>query len=191
VEGLGAGRLSAVQHNALKTAYAAKIAEECSFPSSDSVWDLQGNNGTVSFSGDAFEAFVAVPQGSYANVLARMLYSESFKEKLMQTTATALGPNAQMPILGTVVLTLEKFERQVTTTTAATTTVTTLTTTETTTSTEETTAARTTAQTHHDLRGSTRRPEAWGADSAGQRNCGLPSLMWLLAAFFASHALLG
>jgi len=186
VKGLYAGGWSAVQQNTLKNAYAAKIAEECSFSSSDSVWDLQGINGTVSFSGETFEAFVAVPQGSYANVLARALYSESFKEKLIQATATALGPNAQMPTVGAVVLTLEKFQRQVTTTTAATTTVTTVTTTETTTSTEETTAARTTAQTHFDLRGSTTGPKG-----AGSRSCGLPSLMWLLAGLFASHAILG
>merc|ERR1712241_734334 len=98
--------LPASQQGALKRAYAADIATTCSLTSADSVWDLSGRNGTVSITtDDTIEAFVAVPQDSTANALARKLYASAFKQQLVHTTSEKLGV-VHMLTVGTVVLEL-------------------------------------------------------------------------------------
>merc|ERR1712238_190737 len=110
------------------------------------------------------EAFVAVPQGSYANVLARALYAPAFKEAMMQATADVAGaPGASA--VGPVVLKLEKFERQVITTTLTTTTGTVTTSTE---------ATVETTKVHYDLRGTTT-TGAWRYENNANRGL---SLLW-------------
>lgn len=179
LEGLNMAGLSESNQQALKRAYAAKIAETCGLPSSSSVWNLFGDNGTITVSDGTIEGFVAVPQGSYANSLARALYAPAFKEQMMQATADVPGA-PQASAVGPVVLKLERFERQVITATLTTTTstVTTITTTETTT--EEATVQ--TSQVHHDVVGTAAPGALRGKNSA---NRGL-SLRWcelLLVAF--------
>lgn len=151
IEGLDLAGLPESQQMALKRAYAAKIAAACSLPSSDSVWDLMGDNGTTTFTEGLVEAFVAIPQGSYANRLARSLYAPAFKEELLQTTVDG-APRASA--VGPVILQLERFQRQVITATltSTTSTVTTVTTTEAATTTEATTEPATT-RVHHDVAG--------------------------------------
>jgi len=169
IEGLDFAGLSESQLHAVKKAYAAKIAATCNFPSSESVWDLLGENGTITITDGMVEAFVAVPQGSYANVLARALYAPAFKEAMMQATADVAGaPGASA--VGPVVLKLEKFERQVITTTLTTTTGTV------TTSTEAATTEATveTTKVHYDLRGTTT-TGAWRYENNANRGL---SLLW-------------
>jgi len=180
MDGLHFAGVSASQEGALKRAYAAKIAAACNLPSNESVWDLQGENGTTTITDGLVEGFVAVPPGSYANVLARALYAPTFKTEMMQTTDDVPGvPPASA--VGAIVLKLEQFQRQVptTTVTTATTTVTTVTTT----TTEA--AAETTTRVHHDLRGSTTTGD-WNTSGATRGF----SLQWcelLLAGFLAAN----
>lgn len=181
IEGLGFAALAESQRQALKSAFAAQIAATCNLPSNESVWDLLGGNGTTTITDGMVEAFLAVPQGSYANVLARALYAPAFREQMMQITDTVPGV-AQASAIGAVVLKLEKFERQVITATATTTTstVTTVTSTETTAQSVETTPTRA-----HDLRGTT--TGSWKYESHANRGL---SLLWcqiLLASAMAAY----
>lgn len=181
IEGLDFASLSEPQQQVLKKAYAAKIAATCNLPSNESVWDLLGENGTITVTDGIVEAFIAVPQGSFANTLARALYTSAFKEEMMQTTADVPGtPSASA--VGTVVLKLEKFERQVSTTTltATTSTVTTETFTETTTD-----ATVKTTELHYDLRGST--TGVWGGMSSANRGLSSGWCELLLACLVAAN----
>jgi len=181
MEGLGFASLSESQQQALKKAYAAKIAATCNLPSNDSVWDLKGENGTITVTDDIVEAFLAVPEGSYANTLARALYAPAFKDEMMQ--ASAKVPGAPRPAaVGAVALKLEKFQRQVITTTLTTTTITV--TTVTITETETTEATMETTKVHHDLRGST--TGAWGGMSSANRGLSLGWYEMLLAGLLAA-----
>merc|ERR1712050_328207 len=121
---------------ALRRTYATTIASACSLPNADSVWNLLGHNGTTSITtGSAVEAFIEVPQGSTANEMARRLYAASFKEQFVRSTQDTLGAGAEMPVVGTVTLELEKFHPPTTTVATTTLTTTTVTTDSTTTST--------------------------------------------------------
>lgn len=179
IEGLNFAGLSGSQQRALQKAYADKIAATSNLPSSESVWDLLGDNGTTTFTDGMIEAFVAVPHGSYANTLARALYASAFKEEMLQITVDG-APRASA--VGPVVLKLEKFQRQVMTTTRTTTTITATDTATTSTTTE---AAVETTKVHHDLIGTT----AGALRGKNSANRGL-SLRWcelLLAGFLVAN----
>lgn len=173
IEGLDVAGLSESQLSALKQTYAAQIASTCNLPSSASVWDVTGENGTTSLAGGMIEAFVAVPPGSYANVLARALYAPAFKAVILQTTDDSPGVSPASAV-GPVVLKLQRFRPQVMTSTLTTTrTFTSLTTTVAVAVTAGVTSETTPALPHYDLRGTT--ASAWKFESHANRGS---SLMW-------------
>jgi len=171
IEGLDVAGLSESQLRVLKQAYAAQIASTCNLPSSVSVWDVTGENGTTSLAGGVVEAFVTVPQGSYANVLARALYAPTFKEAILRTTADSPGVSPAMAV-GPIVLKLQRFRPKVMTSTLTTTrTFTSLTTTVAVTT--QATSETTPALPHYDLRGTT--ASAWKFENYANRGS---SLIW-------------
>jgi len=142
IDGLDIISLSSTQQADLKSAFAADIAVACGLADAASVWDVQGNHGIVSFADNNIEAWVEVPQNSYANVLARNLYAQSFKEQLVTTATDQLGA-ALAPVVGDVVLNLETFHAQIPTVTVTSTTATQTVTATVTTTTEQTTETST------------------------------------------------
>merc|ERR1711972_169450 len=67
IDGLHTNGLSSTQQADLKNVVAADIAVACGLADAASVWDVQGNHGLVSFADGGIEAWVEVPQNSYAN----------------------------------------------------------------------------------------------------------------------------
>jgi len=176
IDGLHTNGLSSTQQADLKNVVAADIAATCGLASADSVWDTEGHHGAVSFADNGIEAWVEVPQNSYANVLARNLYSQSFKEQLVQNATDQLG-SALTLVVGDVVLNLETFH--VPTVTVTTTTGTQTVTTTVTTTTEQTTETSTT-NANDFLGGTTKTTAKWVIKSASQRSIVVTSLVWFL-----------
>merc|ERR1712151_414317 len=177
ISGIDLSGLSGIQQAALKSAVAADIAATCGLASNASVWDAQGHHGSVSFAAKGIEAWVEVPQNSYANVLERNLFAPGFKKLLVRDAIGKLGATVAQGV-GNVVLNLEKFHPQLPTVTVTTTATETATTTVTTVTTTTVTTIATT-KAHDFLSGTTKRAD-WLIKSASQHSCVLASLVWLL-----------